>query len=43
VSKIERYTHEFVEFIPDDLEPGVLYVSTPYSTAALFVHVRVRV
>lgn len=35
MSKIERYTHEFVEFIPDDLEPGVLYVSTPYSTAAL--------
>jgi hypothetical protein len=33
VSEIERYTHEFVEFIPDDLTPGVLYVSTAYATA----------
>src|SRR5205085_355428 len=27
-------THEFVEFIPDDLEEGVLYVSMQYATAA---------
>lgn len=33
MSKIERYTHEFVEFIPDDLEPGILYLSTSYATA----------
>jgi Family of unknown function (DUF6527) len=24
----------FVEFIPHDLEPGILYVSMPYATAA---------
>jgi Family of unknown function (DUF6527) len=34
VSRIAVYAHEFVEFIPDDLEPGVLYVSTRYATAA---------
>ena len=34
MNKIERYTHKFVEFIPDVLEPGFLYVSTTYSTAA---------
>ena len=27
-------THEFVEFIPDKLQEGVLYVSIPYCTAA---------
>lgn len=26
--------HEFVEFIPDGLEEGVLYISIPYTTAA---------
>lgn len=25
--------HEFVEFVPNDLELGVLYVSIPYATA----------
>jgi hypothetical protein len=34
VSRIEQYTHEFVEFIPDDLVPGILFVSTTYATAA---------
>lgn len=34
MSRIKEYTHEFVEFIPDELEPGVLYVSTAYATAA---------
>jgi hypothetical protein len=34
VSRIERYSHEFVEFIPDNLEAGVLYVSIAYATAA---------
>ena len=30
-----RYLHpEFVEFIPDVLETGVLYISTPYATAS---------
>jgi Family of unknown function (DUF6527) len=27
-------THEFVEFIPDDLNDGVIYVSIPYATVA---------
>jgi hypothetical protein len=26
--------HEFVEFIPEELEEGVVYVSLPYGTAA---------
>lgn len=26
--------HEFVEFIPSDLQPGVLYISMAYATAA---------
>jgi len=26
-------SHEFVEFVPSDLEDGVLYVSVPYATA----------
>jgi hypothetical protein len=27
-------THEFVEFIPDQLQEGVIYVSIPYGTVA---------
>lgn len=27
-----RFTHRFVEYIPDRPEPGVLYVSVPYAT-----------
>jgi Family of unknown function (DUF6527) len=30
----ETIRHEFVEFIPDALEEGALYVSIPYTTAA---------
>ncbi|GAB3995623.1 DUF6527 family protein [Nocardioides marmoraquaticus] len=30
----ESYTHEIVEFIPETLQPGVLYVSFVYATAA---------
>jgi hypothetical protein len=29
----QRYSHQFVEFVPDALEDGVLYVSMTYSTA----------
>lgn len=25
-------THQFVEYVPEQLEPGVLYVSIPYAT-----------
>ncbi|MCH2218714.1 Uncharacterised protein [Mycobacteroides abscessus subsp. abscessus] len=28
----DRFTHEFVDFIPADLDAGVLYVSLPYAT-----------
>jgi Family of unknown function (DUF6527) len=28
-----RYSHQFVEFVPDVLEEGVLYVSMAYATA----------
>lgn len=34
MSRIERYTAEFVESFPTPMLPGVLYVSTAYSTAA---------
>lgn len=29
----QRYSHQFVEFVPDALEEGVLYVSMAYATA----------
>jgi hypothetical protein len=28
----DRFTHEFIDFIPADLDNGVLYVSLPYTT-----------
>lgn len=28
------FTHQFVEFIPEHLEPSVVYVSIPYATVA---------
>jgi hypothetical protein len=28
-----KLTHRFVEFIPDDIEPGILYISIEYCTA----------
>ncbi|HVV67144.1 MAG TPA: DUF6527 family protein [Candidatus Saccharimonadales bacterium] len=33
VTRDRLLRHEFVEYIPDVLEDGVLYISTPYSTA----------
>jgi len=33
VSRIDRYTLEIVQSFPTHLQPGVLYVSTKYSTA----------
>lgn len=33
MSKIEALRHEFVEFIPRQVEDGVLYVSLEYATA----------
>lgn len=32
MSKRETIRHEFVEFIPAELEQGVLYISIPYTT-----------
>lgn len=32
--KISQLTHEFVEFIPSDIQEGKLYISIPYATAA---------
>jgi hypothetical protein len=31
--KLQRIQHQFVEFIPEKLEPGKLYVSLEYNTA----------
>jgi hypothetical protein len=31
---MDRLGHEFVEFIPEELAPGVLYISRRYSTAS---------
>jgi hypothetical protein len=31
--RLKTIRHEFVEFIPKDLEGGVLYISIPYNTA----------
>lgn len=31
--KLQRIQHQFVEFIPETLEPGTLYVSVEYNTA----------
>lgn len=33
MSRQDRLRHEFVEFIPDDLEEGVIYISIQYATA----------
>jgi hypothetical protein len=32
LTKITSLTHEFVEFVPNELAEGVLYVSMPYAT-----------
>ncbi len=34
MKRIQRLGHQFVEFIPDELEDGVLYVSMPYGIVA---------
>jgi hypothetical protein len=31
--KVSRLEHRFVEFLPDDIQEGVLYVSMPYAVA----------
>jgi len=31
--KLKMITHRFVNFIPDEVEEGVLYISTTYATA----------
>ncbi len=31
--RLQRIQHQFVEFIPERLEPGILYVSLEYNTA----------
>jgi hypothetical protein len=33
MTKPHRISHEFVEFIPEQLVQGVLYISIPYATA----------
>lgn len=33
MSKISGLSHEFVEFLPDELEDGKVYISIPYATA----------
>ena len=33
MSRVVSLTHEFVEYIPDRLVDGVLYISIPYATA----------
>ncbi len=32
-SKISYFRHEFIEFVPERVEDGVVYVSIPYATA----------
>lgn len=34
MSRLHSIRHEFVEFIPERLEPGVVYISIPYATTA---------
>lgn len=34
MSRAVVLTHEFVEFIPEDMKEGTIYVSIPYATAA---------
>jgi hypothetical protein len=32
-SKISQFQHEFVEFVPEKIEDGILYISISYATA----------
>ena len=34
MKKIQKLTHRFIEFVPDELEEGVLYISIPFATTA---------
>ena len=34
MTRISQLRSEFIEFIPENLEPGVIYISNRYSTAA---------
>lgn len=34
MSRQDRVEHEFVEFIPQELAPGTVYISTTYATCA---------
>ncbi len=36
MKRLNQLNHEFVEFIPEQLKPGVLYISRRYSTASHF-------
>jgi len=33
MQKIQKLMHRFIEFVPDELEDGVLYISIPFATA----------
>jgi hypothetical protein len=32
MKRIQKLTHRFIEFVPDELEEGVLYISIPFAT-----------
>jgi hypothetical protein len=34
MARLHAIKHEFVEFVPDQLEPGILYISVQYKTMA---------
>src|SRR5207249_907622 len=34
VTRATAYTHEFIEFIPEELVDGVVYISIEYATAS---------
>jgi hypothetical protein len=34
MAKLHTIKHQFVEFVPDQLEPGILYISVQYKTMA---------
>ena len=34
MTKLSRLKHRFVEFVPEKLEPGTLYISMEYATAS---------
>lgn len=34
MQRLSAFTHEFVDFIPSELKPGVVYISIPYASAS---------